>query len=116
MSRPSTALQIAYGVTAVAALIATWSNNIMFMMKNPDAGLTGFIAGSVANHAAASLTLDLVLLGVAVVIWMIVEAKRLKIRWIGAYIFFSLVIAISVAVPIFMIVRERKLASIQSDT
>lgn len=116
MKRPGLALQVTYAASAVVALGVTWSNNILFMMKNPDAGLSGFVAATFANHASASLTLDLVMLGVAISIWMFVEARRLEIRYIWAYFFFSIVIAIAVAVPIFLLVRERKLSQLPART
>jgi hypothetical protein len=110
LRRPSTALQVIWGTLAVAALGATWSNNIMFALEDPNAGLTGFVAGGFANHAAASLTLDLAFLTAAVIVWMASESRRLKMRGLWAYVIFSFAIAISVTTPIFMLMRERKLA------
>ncbi len=116
MSRPSTSLQIVYGVSSVVALALTWSNNIQFMLKNPDAGLVGFVTSAFANHAAASLSWDLVMLGFAVTVWMITEARRLRMKGVVVYIALSLIIAIAVMVPIFLLMRERALAQGAADT
>ena len=116
MSGSSLALQISYGMTSAVALVATWWNNIHFMMKHPDAGVIGFIEAAFANHAAASLSWDLVFLGTAVTIWMIVESRRLEMKGIAVYIILSQLIAIAVMVPLFLLMRERKLAQGSAET
>lgn len=102
------ALCIGYAIIAVIALIATWSQNIAFFAAG-DAGLIGFIEGGYANHAAASLTNDLLLLTLAAVVFMIVEARRHKVRFVWAYIVLAFVVAISVTFPLFLIARELRL-------
>lgn len=105
-------LCIVYALIALGALGATWSQNLAFFAAEPDAGITGFIAGGYANHAAASLTNDLLFLLIAAVVWMVVEARRHAIRFVWVYVALSFVIAISVTFPLFLIARERRLAAI----
>jgi hypothetical protein len=97
-----------YIVVAILALIITWYHNILFMQTNAE-GFMGFIHGMYANHAAASIANDILFLGIAVNIFMVVEAKRLGIKYVWLYIVLSFVIAISVTVPIFLAVRQRKI-------
>jgi len=63
------------------------------------------------NPAAASLSIDLAFFGLAAVIWMVVEARRLQIPWVWAYVVLSFLIAISVTFPLFLIARQRRLAA-----
>jgi hypothetical protein len=105
------ALCIVYALIALGALVATWSQNFAFFAAEPDAGIAGFIAGGYANHAAASLTNDLLFLLIAAIVWMVVEARRHGVRFVWLYVALSFVVAISVTFPLFLIARERRLAA-----
>lgn len=100
-----------YGLIAVLALIGTWGNNIAYL----PAGFLGanmkFWTETLANPASRSITVDILFLGLAVFIWMFLEARRLGMRGIWLYVVFGLLVAISMAVPVFLIHRERALAA-----
>jgi hypothetical protein len=42
---------------------------------------------------------------------MVIEARKLGIRWVWAYVVLGFLVAISVTFPLFLIARERRLAS-----
>jgi hypothetical protein len=65
---------------------------------------------TLANPASRSITVDLFFLGLAVFVWMVLEARRLGLRGVWLYLLFGMLVAISVTVPIFLINRERALA------
>ena len=100
-----------YGLVAVAALVATWSQNLAYFASPDSGGMMGFLRATVANHAAASIGIDLAFLGVAACVFMVVESRRLGIRFVGLYILLSCTVAISVFFPLFLIARERALAA-----
>ena len=104
-------LCIAYGVIAVAALIGTWNQNLAFFALPDHGGVAGFLRMGMANPAAASLTIDLAFVCLTLVIWMVIEARRLGVRFVWAYVVLSFVIAISVTLPLFLIARQLKLAT-----
>jgi hypothetical protein len=110
MSRPTRMLCAVYALLATAALFATWSQNLAFFAA-PDAGFESFVRGAWANPAAASLGNDLLFLTGAAIVWMVVEARRHAIRFAWLYVAMALAIAISVSFPLFLIARERRLAS-----
>lgn len=98
-----------YAVIAAVALFATWSQNLAY--RNHPAGfLGGFLRDLNANAATRSITLDILLFFLAGAIFMVVEARRLGIRFVWAYIIGGMLIAISVTFPLFLIARERRLA------
>src|ERR1700752_2973018 len=101
----------AYALLAPGALVATWSQNLAFFAASPGAGLSGFLSGAYANPAAASLSNDLWFLTGAAIVWMVVEARRHAIRFVWLYVALGFAIAISVAFPLFLIARERRLAA-----
>jgi hypothetical protein len=105
-------LCIVYAVIAVAALIGTWSQNLAFFALPENGGIAGFMQMAIANPAAASLTIDLGFFCLAAVIWMVVEARRVGVRFVWVYVVLSFAIAISVSFPLFLIARQMKLPQI----
>ena len=106
-----------YGLVSVLALIGTWGNNIHYM----SAGLSPldvnilFWKETLANPASRSITVDILFLSIPVTIWMMMEARRLQMRGIWFYLVGSLLIAVSMTFPLFMALRERKLAATQAE-
>ena len=58
---------------------------------------------TLATPASVSITVDLFLFGLAAVLWMVVEARRLGIRYAWLYVIGAMLVAISVTVPLFLI-------------
>jgi len=118
MSSTRRRLCIVYGVLALVALVGTWSQNVAYF--RPDEGaLAGFVLATVrfwpdtfATPASTSITIDLLLFFLAAAVFMVLEARKLGIRWVWAYVIFGVLIAISVTFPLFLIARERRLAAI----
>ena len=100
-----------YGLIALGALVATWSQNIRFFSEEDNGGLEGFIEGMYDNAAAASISNDLLFMLLAAFVLMFVEGRRLQIKHLWVYFVGSFLIAVSVMFPLFLLARERKLAS-----
>lgn len=100
-----------YAIIAAGALIATWSQNIRFFAQDDNGGLGGFLRDAWANPAAASLSNDVLFVALAAAVFMVVESRRLGIRHVWIFLAGSLLVAISVAFPLFLLVRQRALAA-----
>ena len=98
-----------YAALALAALVATWSHNLQFFALPDNGGTLGFIRLAYANPAAASLANDILFVCLAAFTFMLVEARRLHIRFVWIYIALSLLVAVSVMFPLFLIARQLKL-------
>ncbi|HYZ67379.1 MAG TPA: DUF2834 domain-containing protein [Mycobacterium sp.] len=98
-----------YGAIAIAALIATWSQNIAYL--DTPSGLGGFWVATKANPASRSITVDIVLFALAATFLMVIEARKHGVRFVWLYIIGGLLIAISVTFPLFLIARERRIAA-----
>jgi hypothetical protein len=106
-----------YAVIALVALAGTWSQNVAYF--RPEEGLaTGFVLATarfwpdtLATPASTSITVDIGLLCLSLFVLMIIEARRLAIRFVWIYIVLGLLVAISVTFPLFLIARERRLAA-----
>jgi hypothetical protein len=111
MKVSSTLRRLAYAVIAVAALIGTWSNNLAYLHLGPIGGTLQFWKETLVNPASRSITVDISFLFLAIAVWMILEARRLQIRYVWIYIVLGVIVAISVTFPMFMISRERVISS-----
>jgi hypothetical protein len=113
MTPRSSRLSIIYVGLAVIAFVTCWRQNLLFIQEANVDLATGFIVfwpALLANHATTSITVDIFLLFLAVMIWMVLEARKLGIRYVWAYILLGFVIASSVTIPLFLAARERALA------
>ncbi len=108
LRQSSKVLCIAYGGIALAALVATWTQNAAYFHAGIGRFFTDFLAGVEVTPASRSITCDILYFFLAAAIFMVVEARRLGIRLVWAYILAGMFIAISVAFPLFLIAREMR--------
>jgi hypothetical protein len=109
----SKVLCVVYGVIAVAALIATWSQNAAYF-DNPGGFLLDFFNDSKVTPASRSLAVDIVLFFLAAGILMVIEARKHGVKYVWAYIAGGFAIAISVTFPLFLIARELRVGRTES--
>jgi len=109
MTKTRTVLCWLYALIAIAALYATWSQNIAYLGDHSKTFFS-FWLDTRANFATRSITVDLGFLLLAAAVFMVSEARRLKVRFVWLYLLLGFLVAISVTVPLFMIARERALA------
>jgi hypothetical protein len=103
-----------YALVAITALPATWINNLAFMQQ-PNNTFTDFFVAAYANAAAASLANDLFLLAIAASMFMVIEGKRVGVRYVWLYLVLSGILAISVTFPLFLLARQLKVIDRQSE-
>ena len=68
-----------------------------------------FLGAWFANPSVSSLSIDLLATASAASIFIVLEGRRVGIRWWWAYIALSFVTAVGFAFPLFLAVRERHL-------
>ncbi|MCX2934218.1 DUF2834 domain-containing protein [Mycobacterium sp. CVI_P3] len=110
MPRSSKILCGVYGAIAVAALIATWSQNLAYL-DSPARFLLDFLNDSKVTPASRSLTVDILLFLLSAVILMVIEARKHDVRFVWLYVLGGFAIAISVTFPLFLIARELRIGA-----
>ena len=105
------ALCFAYGLIALLAFVGTWGNAWSYVGLGVVGSNVAFWKDTMVNPASRFLALDVFFLGLAVFVWMVLEARRLRMRFVWLYLLVGTVVAISVTVPIFLLNRERVLAA-----
>jgi hypothetical protein len=100
-----------YAAISVAALIATWSQNVAYFNGTPGVpqGLGSFFAETRVTPASRSITVDILFFFLAAAIFMVIESRKNGVKFVWAYILGGGLIAISVTFPLFLIARELRL-------
>jgi hypothetical protein len=68
-----------------------------------------------SGPSVSSLTVDLLIAAIAGSILIVVESRRLGMRFAWVYVVLSAVVAFAFAFPLFLAMRERQLAAARSD-
>jgi hypothetical protein len=111
--RSITPLAWLYLALAIAGGILPWLANLAFIREygqSFDLGL--FVKLANANPAAQSLSRDLAIGATAVTVWMVNESRRLKMRGLVWVLLSCVTIAFAFGAPLFLHLRERRLAEI----
>jgi Terpene cyclase DEP1 len=102
-----------YLALAITGAVLPWLANLDYMQQygsSFDLGL--FVQLANANPAAQSLSRDLLVGASAVTIWMVSESRRLGMRHLWVVLLSSVTIAFACAAPLFLYLRERRLAEL----
>ena len=85
------------------------------MLEQGGFSLNHFIHQAYINNASSFITNDVLVIWGAFIVWSFVEARRLSMaRW-WVYILLTATVAVAFAVPVFLLMRERRLAEINID-
>ena len=97
---------------AVAGLIGTWWFNVFAIVQMAD-----FIGDLVTSGpAVSSITVDLLVAATAGSVFMIVEARRLRMRFGWLYVAGAALTAFAFTFPLFLAMRQRRLTRIARAT
>ena len=107
-------LAIFYGLFCIPGAIVPWYFNLQHSFAQ-GALLTPqeLIAGGFVTPLASSLTSDFLIGTIPVLVWMVVEARRLKMRNPWAYVGLTFLIAFAFSCPLFLMLREMKLTELE---
>ena len=109
-------LCVVYALIGLVALAGTWGNNIDYL----DLGIVGanihFWQETLVNPASRSITVDILCLALAAIVWMLLEARRLSMRGAWLWVLCGVFIAMGAAFPWFMVHRELTLAKRESSS
>jgi hypothetical protein len=97
---------VAYALIALVALAGTASQLPQYLPLGLVQGNVQFWTDTLANPASRFITIDVLVVFLVVWPWMIGEARRLRMGGLLAYFLGSILVAFSVALPLFMLHRE----------
>jgi hypothetical protein len=97
----------AYLVLALVGLIGTWTFNVLAITAHRD--YLGDWIGS--GPAVLCLTIDILVAATASAVFMVLESRRIVMRRVWIYIVLIPLVALAFALPLFLAMRERHLAT-----
>jgi hypothetical protein len=98
-----------YLILSVIGLVTAWIFNGLAVMNNQD-----YMASWFGTAVDWVLSGDFTVVAIAVVVFMISEARRLNMKRVWLYILLSGVTALAFTFRLFMAMRERQLGKISS--
>lgn len=104
-----TPIEIFFLVLAIIGLCATWYFNIRFYMEVADTSIGNFIALTKTTLPARSINADIAIVALVFLVWMIYEARQLKMRNWWVFIPLTFLVALAFSFPLFLFFRERKI-------
>ena len=110
---PTNTKQSVYFILMILGICSTWYFNIQFMAAN-GTDIRDFIEAVTLNDAAMSIAFDISIIGIAFLFWSFQEAKKLEMKNWWVYPIVSCFIAIAFGGPLFLYMREKKLAELAS--
>ena len=102
---PVPPLAIVYGLASIMGLVVVVFC-IVQLRTNPRAG---FFDALFANWTSTTLVVDMLIAAAATIVWGIIEAKRMDMRWAVWLVLFATT-PFAFSLPMFLAFRERKLA------
>ena len=105
-----TPLVLFYGVCAAAGAVVPWYFNVKYMQESGEL-LTPqvWVAGGFVNSLTGSITADFLIGTTPVLVWMVIEGKRLAMRHLWFYVVTTFLVAFAFACPLFLLMRELRL-------
>ncbi|CAN3701702.1 hypothetical protein MMX123_01697 [Microbacterium sp. MM2322] len=107
LRRHWTPTAVVFLALAVAGLVGTWTFNVFAIVQMRD-----FVGDLVSSGpAVSSITVDLLVVAVAGSVFVIVEARRIGMRFGWLYVVLSGVTAFAFTFPLFLAMRQRHLTA-----
>jgi Terpene cyclase DEP1 len=103
--------QYIYAAMAIAGISLTWYFNIQFMLQQGGFSIADYTHAINVNPAASSISIDIFTAAFTFIFWSFFESRRLGMRHWWIYILLTFGIAMAFAFPLFLLMRERKIAS-----
>jgi hypothetical protein len=100
------ALCVVYALIGLVALVGTWGNNIEYLHLGLVGANIHFWQDTLVNPASRSITVDILCLALAAIVWMLLEAHRLSMRGVWVWVLLGVFVAMGAAFPWFMVHRE----------
>ena len=101
---------LAYAAIATVALVGTQWALVVGIQTAQGSLMKQMWADLTANPTVVITSIDLLMVFLAAFMFIIIEGRRLAVRWWGLYAFLCLAIAVSVGFPLFLIARRLRMA------
>jgi len=106
-------VMVFYLLCSAAGLVVPWYFNWQHAKTGEPFSVQIFIESGMVSPLSSSITTDFLIGATAVLVFMMVEGRRLKMKYLWLYVIFTFLIAWAFTCPLFLFNRERKLQAIK---
>lgn len=111
-----TPLTIFYLVFAILGLILPWYFNLQHILYGAvPFTLSEYFRQGTATPLAASITYDFFIGTIPALIWMILEIRARKMKYLWLYVAGTFMIAFAFTFPLFLYFRERQIQKLKEE-
>lgn len=103
-------LQTIYLVLCILGTILPYSQFIPFLLEH-GFDLNLFLEQLFANHISSFFGMDLIVTSLVLWVFVFWEGNRLRMGNLWIYVASNLLVGVSLALPLFLLMRQRKLAA-----
>lgn len=100
-----------YFLMSVVGLILPWIFNLEYFANSENIHFLPYLNTLTVNPATTGLTIDVYLAALVFSVWLVKESHELRIKNSFLYIIACFGLGIAFAFPLFLAVRESKIAS-----
>ena len=104
-----------WGALTVLGTVCPWYFNLQFAAEAGLTDIAAFGRGAFANPAASSMSADILIAAGAGFVLFASEARRLGMRHVWVYFLLSCTVAFAASFPLFLFMRERRLAELERE-
>jgi Terpene cyclase DEP1 len=98
-------------IFSIIGLVTAWTFNGLAVMRGEN-----YIADGFTSNVDWVYSLDLLIGGTAAMAFIVIEGRKLKMRFLWVYIVASFVTAFAFVFPLFLAMRERRLGQIELES
>lgn len=110
---PAAVIRIAfYALAGIIGVVLTYRFNTQWTQQQGGFDVADYVRAGFANPASTSFSIDLIVAALAGTLFMVVEGIRLRMRSTIPLIISIFVLAFAFAFPMFLALREVKLARV----
>lgn len=105
-------IQYLYLVLCAAGTLLPCSQLFLFLAEH-GVNVSLFIEQLFANRASAFFALDVIVSSVVLWVFVLTEGRRRQMKHLWVYLFANLTVGVSLGLPLFLYMRERKIGERQ---
>ena len=102
-------LQLIYLVLCILGFVLPYAQLIPFILKD-NLNFYLFFEQMFTNHISSLFALDVLISSVVFWIFLVKEGIKLKMKFLWIYIVCNLIVGLSLALPLFLLMRQRQIA------
>ncbi|WP_417429460.1 DUF2834 domain-containing protein [Kiloniella sp.] len=97
-----------YLILSILGLLATWYYNFQYFSMSESINFGPYLKALLVNPATTAVTVDIYFTAVVFSVWVLVESKRVGMKYPYIYVLLCFGVGIAFSFPLFLAFREKQ--------